>query len=355
MTLAEAPRSNEYNPIIAATATGAAATQYRSARLFVLALGLLVAVALAPVSVGLASALVLYEIWLRPYSWLAQKIRPRLAALVITLGSFIIIAAPLIWLGQHLVARLPAIRSELTASSAPAAANPAPGTMQWVQAQLSQAGDSVSSWLSAGLPALGHEAAWTLVNWSIALLGLFYLLGSASAGWTRLARVLPLSDEGLESLRVRFRGITQGVVAGTLLSAAIQGVVIGIGFFFAGLPDAAFWGACAAIATLVPVVGNALVWIPALALVLLHQNYQGAVVIAVFGGVFPGIVDRVVRATVSRHVGRVHPMITLVGALAGVRVAGVAGLILGPVALAMFIALVEIYNNEFGGTAKEAG
>ncbi len=84
-----------------------------------------------------------------------------------------------------------------------------------------------------------------------------------------------------------------------------------------------------------------------MALLLIRQHYGGAVIIAVFGGIFPGIVDRVVRATVSRHMGSVHPMITLVGALAGVSVAGVAGLILGPVVLAMFIALVEVYYDEY--------
>jgi predicted PurR-regulated permease PerM len=190
------------------------------------------------------------------------------------------------------------------------------------------------------------------VNWSIALLGLYYLLGSASASWPRFARLLPLSPAGTETLRIRFRDITQGMVAGTLLSAAVQGAAIGTGFWVAGLPDALFWGACAAITTLVPVVGNALVLVPALLLMVMRQDYQGAIAIAVFAGPLPPVIDRVVRATVSRHVGRVHPMITVVGALAGVSVAGVAGLILGPVALAMFFELLEIYDKEYVGFSE---
>jgi predicted PurR-regulated permease PerM len=136
------------------------------------------------------------------------------------------------------------------------------------------------------------------------------------------------------------------MVAGTLLSAAIQGAAIGTGFWLAGLPDALFWGAAAAIATLVPVVGNAIVSVPALLLLVLRQNYTGAIAIAVFSGPLPPIIDRVVRATVSRRVGRVHPMVTLVGALVGATIAGVAGLILGPVALAMFFVLVDVYEKE---------
>ena len=70
------------------------------------------------------------------------------------------------------------------------------------------------------------------------------------------------------------------------------------------------------------------------------------IAIAVFAGPLPPVIDRVVRATVSRRVGRVHPMITVVGALVGVGIAGVAGLILGPVALAMFIVLLEVSDKE---------
>jgi predicted PurR-regulated permease PerM len=113
------------------------------------------------------------------------------------------------------------------------------------------------------------------------------------------------------------------------------------------VPDPVFWSACAAITTLVPVVGNAIVWLPALLLMIGHQQFAGAIAIAIFGGGMPPVIDRVVRATISRKVGRVHPMVTLVGALAGMRIAGVAGIIIGPVALAMFLALVEVYRSEF--------
>jgi predicted PurR-regulated permease PerM len=93
-------------------------------------------------------------------------------------------------------------------------------------------------------------------------------------------------------------------------------------------------------------VGNALVSVPALLVLLARQDYRGVIAIAIFSGPFPPIIDRVVRATVSRRMGRVHPMVTLVGALVGVGIAGVAGLILGPVALAMFFVLLEIYDKE---------
>jgi predicted PurR-regulated permease PerM len=195
--------------------------------------------------------------------------------------------------------------------------------------------------------------AWALLNWSIALLGQYYLLVSGSVLWAKLAPMLPFSSASTETLRVRLHDASLAIIAGTLLSAAVQGASIGFGFLLAGIPEVLFWSVAAAIATLVPLVGNALVWVPALLYTVVTRRYEGALAIGIFGGLAPPIIDRVVRATTSSRMGRVHPMITLVGALAGMRVAGVAGLILGPVALAMFFTLIEVYRRDYIGVETD--
>ena len=326
--------------------TTAAPEVRRSARLLVLGAAVLVAIAVAPVAVGLASALVLYELFAGPYARLARRVPPRLAAALAVGAALIVIVGPMAWLGFHIERRVPAIVATVTAYRNEHAAASDTGVVGQLQTQAAKAASSVGDWLPGLFQSLARNAAWAFVNWSIALLGLYYLLGAASTSWQRFARLLPLSPAGAETLRTRFRDITQGMVAGTLLSAAIQGAAIGTGFWLAGLPDALFWGAAAAIATLVPVVGNAIISVPALLLLVVRQNYTGAIAMAIFSGPFPPIIDRVVRATVSRRVGRVHPMVTLVGALIGATIAGVAGLILGPVALAMFFVLLDVYEKE---------
>ncbi|HKR08705.1 MAG TPA: AI-2E family transporter [Gemmatimonadaceae bacterium] len=321
----------------------------RNARLLLLGTAVLVAIAVAPVGVGLASALVLYELFARPYSRLVRRMPPGLAAAIIIGIVLVAIVGPLTWLGFHVSKRLPAVLSTIHTFRAQHADTAATGIAGQLESRAAGAAASVSDWAPGVFNSLARNAAWALLNWSVALFGLYYLLGEASGMWPKFARLLPMSHEGTETLRTRFRDITQGMVAGTLLSAAIQGAAIGTGFLIAGLPDPLFWGACAAITTLVPVVGNAIVSVPALLLLILRQNYGGAIAMAVFSGALPPIIDRVVRATVSRRMGRVHPMVTIVGALVGVGVAGVAGLILGPVALAMFFVLLEIYEKEPAG------
>jgi predicted PurR-regulated permease PerM len=324
----------------------------QTARAFVLLVAGLVLVGLAPLGVGLLGAIVLYEVCAPSYGWLARRVGPRLAAALTVVIVMALVATPAIWLTGHLAVRLPLVRIALASRRLQGAEGPAAGMLAQFDTLAAHASSTAASWLPGELLSIGGSAAWALVNWSIALLGLYYLLGSAATGWRRFAGVLPFSPSGAEALRVRLRDTTRGMVAGTLLSAAAQGVAIGMGFWLAGLADVPFWSVVAAIATLVPVVGNILVWGPALLLMLLDGHYGGALSIGIFGGLLPPVISRVVMAGVSRRMSAVHPMITLVGVLAGIRVAGVAGLVLGPVALAMFFALVDTYTQEYAGESS---
>ena len=336
------------DPPIAQPAAGRSATELRStARLIVVGSGLLIFVALAPVAIGLAGAVALYEICKRPYARLARRVSRPLAAAAIATATFLLVAAPLVWLGYHLSTRAPSVVAAIDDLERSIADSTAGGVVAQIGPAIAKARQGAADWLPAMFRTLGGTVSWALLNWSIALLGLYYLLLSAAEAWQKLKRALPFSSAGAETLRVRLQDTCLAIVAGTLLSAAVQGASIGFGFFLAGIPEALFWAVCAAIATLVPLVGNALVWFPALLFTIITRRYEGAIAIALLGGLAPPLIDRVVRATVSRRMGRVHPMTTLVGALAGIQVAGVAGLILGPVALDMFFALVEVYSQEY--------
>jgi len=316
------------------------------ARALVIVTGALIGVGLAPFAVGLLGAIVLYEVSARPFDWLVRRIPRRAAASLTVAVVLALVGLPAIWLTGQVIERLPAARAALANPHFPRFELPKSGFLSEIGARAADAASAVVAWLPGGVLSIGQSAAWALLNWSIALLGLYYLLASSSRDRDRFARLIPLSPRSVDTLRIRLREATQAIVVGTLLSAAVQGAAIGAGFRFAGISDALFWGVFASIATLIPVVGNALVWLPALVFMLVEQRYDGALAIGIFGGVLPPLIDRVIRSVVSRRMGQVHPMITLVGALAGMRVAGVAGLVLGPVALAMFFALLEIYSEE---------
>lgn len=315
----------------------------RRGRGLILVSAALISLALAPFAVGILGAVVLYEVSAPLFARLKRRLRPRLSASVIIVLIVALIVTPAVWLAHEIVGRVPAARAALTK---PGAENSATAFFAQVGVTPEKVQSSIASWLPGAMSAISRGAAWGFVNWTIALLGVFYLLTAPSGAGRRLGRMLPLSERGVDELARRLSETTRAMVAGTLLSAAIQGAAIGFGFWLAGISEPLLWAAVAAFATLIPVLGNALVWGPALALTVLQQRYTGALAIGVFGGLGPPIIDRVVRAAVSQRHGGTHPMITLVGALAGVRLAGVAGLVLGPVVLAMFFALVDVCNEE---------
>src|SRR5262249_54270047 len=154
-------------------------------------------------------------------------------------------------------------------------------------------------WLSSAVgPALGN-VGHGIVNLSIALLGLYFLLISGDAAWQAVRRRLPFSPQGNEKLGHVFVSVTRATLLGTLSSATLQGASIGIGLRLIGNGAPAFWGIVAGFSTLVPVVGNALVWVPAVVTTLMQRDMRSTLLMLAFGKLIPSIVDRVVKTSIS--------------------------------------------------------
>jgi predicted PurR-regulated permease PerM len=161
-------------------------------------------------------------------------------------------------------------------------------------------------------------------------------------------RWLPFSDENSDELRRVFTSAARATLLGTLASAALQGTSIGLGLRLIGDDAPAFWGVVAAFSTLVPIVGNALVWVPATIVPLVREDYRGALIMLTLGKLIPALLDRVVRSGISRRLGDLHPMVTLVGVMLGIRLFGVVGVIVGPALMQTGIALLRVFEREYG-------
>ena len=107
----------------------------------------------------------------------------------------------------------------------------------------------------------------------------------------------------------------------------------------------------ASVASMIPLVGSAIVWLPGVVALLATHHYQTAIGLAAFCAVIVANMDNVLRPLVSSRVSNTHPMITLVGAFAGMQVFGLLGLVLGPLAISYFFVLVRMYREEYGDDA----
>ena len=127
----------------------------------------------------------------------------------------------------------------------------------------------------------------------------------------------------------------------------VQGVAGFLCYFIAGINQAGFWGVVTGFAALIPVVGTGLVWVPAAVyLLIIGHTWQGIFVI-LFGALILGTLDNVVRFILAKQMADVHPIVTVLGVILGLKYFGFLGLIFGPLLISYFIILLKIYYTEY--------
>jgi predicted PurR-regulated permease PerM len=318
------------------------------AAFLILVLGVGIVLALTPFLSGLLGAAVLYVVFLPAFRKLSRVMKPGLAAAITLGGALLIVAIPLAWLIGVVIDQAPdALRSLQSSSLFARVSTLRIGNFE-AGAELARASGSIVSWLSAQLVAFVGGATSAALNLVIAFFGLYYMLRSGTQVWSVSRGYIPFSSETSDALRDRFFGVTEATLLGTGFVALVQGALIGVAFAVVGLPNPLFWATVTAFASILPVLGSALVWVPGMIVLLGQGRYGAAVVILVVGGGIASNIDNLVRPIIYKRVSNLHPMITLVGAFAGVRYFGLLGLLLGPLAIAYLFELLYFYRQEYG-------
>ena len=320
----------------------------------ILVLGAAIAFAVSPFFSGLLGAGVLYVVFVRPYRRLARILSPGLAASITLIVALLVIALPLTWIAGLLIQEAPsALRSVQTSSLFARIAEVRIGGFQ-VGSEIAKASGTIISWLSAQAFGFVGSATSAILNLVIAFFGLYYMLRSETQIWGVVRGYIPFSYHTADALRDRFVSVTEATLLGTALTAVVQGTLVGVAFWLVSLPDPLFWGTVTAFASILPVLGSSLVWLPAV-LVLFAQGRNGAgVVMLVIGAGVASNIDNLIRPLVYRRVSNIHPMITLIGAFAGVKYFGLIGLLLGPLAIAYLFELLHFYREEYSAHQEAA-
>jgi predicted PurR-regulated permease PerM len=325
------------------------------AQLLILLLGVGLLWALIPFMSGLLGALVLYAIC-QPVHWrLARIVGPIASAVIVIIGATLLLLLPGAWLVGVAFEQAPAILAAVRESQSFERL----GTLRIgnvdLGTRIEAASGTIMSWLSAQAMVAVGSAARGVLNLVVALFGLFYLLHASRGAWPMVRAYLPFSAASADLLRDRFISVTEATLIGIVLTAALQGTIVGLAFWLTGLPNAHFWGVLTAFASILPVLGSALVWLPATGVLVLDQRYGAAVLMLIMGAGIASNVDNVVRPIVYRRVSNIHPMTTVVGAFMGLHVFGLIGVLLGPLAITYFFELLAIFRREFADPGVVAG
>src|SRR5438093_1702278 len=323
-------------------------TNHQRAALLVLLLGVALVIALTSYATGLIGIPVLYAVFTPVHEWLSLRVRPKLAAsLVVALALFLIVVPGVSFAGL--------IVGQAQEIAGGVIRNPLLGRLRELRLggmdlgpRLADLGAQVVAWIGSSAFGLVGTATRLALNLTISLFGLFYLLLRPGETWEAVRPYIPFSAKNTEKLRQRFRDVTTSTIIGTGLTAAAQGAILGLAFWIVGLPNALFWGVVTMVFGILPIVGSGLVWVPA-AIALLVASRPGPAALIALAGAFVGNVDYILRPLVVRRWANIHPLITLLGAPAGVPYFGILGLLIGPLPLSYFFELVKMYREEYLG------
>lgn len=201
-----------------------------------------------------------------------------------------------------------------------------------------------------GLEALIHNLGAVFSSFAKMFLNLFVFLTSfyffLKDGYKLkdyFVALSPLADTNDELIVSRLELAVGAVVKGNLIIGLIQGMLTGIGFMIFGVPNAVLWGSVTAIATLLPGIGTALVIVPAIFFLFITGNMFGVVGLSIWGLTAVGMIDNFLGPKLVGSGMRLHPLAVFISVLGGLAFFGPLGFLLGPLAMSLSLALVDIY------------
>jgi predicted PurR-regulated permease PerM len=204
------------------------------------------------------------------------------------------------------------------------------------------------------LQSLGASIYSLMINSLFALFILFYMLYNYESFEIMVKEILPFKEENKQILGEETKMIIQANAIGIPLLAITQGVFAYIGYIFFGVENAMLYAILTGFASIIPILGTAIVWVPIALSLLLMGDVGGGVGMAAYGFVVIGGVDNIARFLLQKVLADIHPLITIFGVLIGIPMFGFWGVIFGPLLLSLFVLFFNMYRHEYipGSTAQ---
>jgi predicted PurR-regulated permease PerM len=184
-------------------------------------------------------------------------------------------------------------------------------------------------------------AIGTVVGFVLMVFMLFFFIRDGEEMMSTARELIPMSEVHKAKLFDHLASVTRAMVYGTGLTAILQGALVGIAFLIVGLPSPIVFGVIAALLGLLPFGGTAFVWGPAVLVLALQGRWGATIFMMIWGALLVSLVDNVVRPMLVSGRANVGTLTVFIGVLGGLAAFGAIGLFLGPVVLALIIALIR--------------
>jgi predicted PurR-regulated permease PerM len=357
--LSPAKFSPAYNASAALTAMSDTAKIRFSALLFyvlVLVMGYLTYQVLSPFLAPLAWAVVFAMMFHSVHVELSARIGPNRSALVTTLLAAVLIVAPAVLLVSVLAREVPQVISYVQQASLSApeqierlwlvVRNRVPISLPEDPTALLREGvQRVLGFLAPAAGGVVADVLATLGSLFVMLFALFFMLRDGQSLGRQVRDLLPLPERERERLMAETRDLVVASVGAGLMVAAAQGLIAGVTFWLLGFNGPVMWGVATAFCSLVPVVGSALVFVPATLWLFLSGDVARGVILALVAALGVGMVDNVLRPLILSGRTSASGLVVFLGLLGGASAFGFIGLVLGPIILVTAGSLLTAFTR----------
>lgn len=301
-----------------------------------------------------------HPVYRRVVRWV--KGRQRLASALTTLGVFFVIVVPLLGLAGLVVSQALEISDAVT---------------PWVQEQLERRNEldaflarlpfyefiepyraqifqkvgefvaGIGTFLVGQLAATTRGTAVFFFMLFITLYSMFFFLVDGRALLNKVLYYIPLGPKEENRMLGKFMSVSRATIKGTLVIGIVQGTLAGLAFWVLGVNGALFWGTIMAVLSIIPGIGAALVWVPAVGYLMAIGRPVAAIVLLVWCAGLVGTVDNLLRPWLVGRDTKMPDLLILLGTLGGILLFGAAGVVLGPIVAALFVTVWDIYGTTF--------
>lgn len=206
---------------------------------------------------------------------------------------------------------------------------------------------SATDYLTAMLVNAIQSMGQILIELVIMFFLLYYLLvGDRSKYSIKLRNAVPFNRKNRDVLQKDFKTIVNSTMISTGIIALVQGSLLTLVFLLLGVDGAFLWGFIAVILSFVPFVGAIFIWLPAVIIQLIQQDYFTGIGILI-GGMIISSIDNVLRPMIQKKVGSIHPLESLIGVIIGLNLFGLLGIVIGPLLISYVVLMAKMFNEEY--------
>jgi predicted PurR-regulated permease PerM len=186
-----------------------------------------------------------------------------------------------------------------------------------------------------------------LLNAFVMLYAMFFFLRDGKVILDKVFYYMPLRHQDEQQMVERFTSVTRATIKGTVIIGIVQGTLAGLALWAGGITGAAFWGTIMVILSVIPGVGSALIWVPAVIYLFVTGQTLTATLVALWCAAVVGTIDNVLRPMLVGKDAKMPDLLILVGTLGGLFLFGPIGFIAGPLVFGLFLTVWDIYGAAF--------